>query len=131
MEKSKWGVHISHCCLMHGCKYGDEDCPVVTGEAVQEYTCESCDYAGIKSVTEMARQMKLQKPGQKKIEISVEADEKMAEQGTPYSWCVMKYREPDGWDYTEWVVTASGWSTSIEQAYKDAVGSLEKGQNTD
>lgn len=34
------GVHQAHCCKKHGCKYGDEDCPVVSGEIVQEYTCE-------------------------------------------------------------------------------------------
>jgi len=36
------GVHASHCCKWHGCKYGDEDCPVVTGEIEQEYLCEYC-----------------------------------------------------------------------------------------
>ena len=52
MDKSKWGVHASHCCALHGCKYGDKDCPVFSGEIKQEYTCESCDYDGIKSVEE-------------------------------------------------------------------------------
>jgi hypothetical protein len=28
---------------MHGCKYGDEDCPVLTGAVLQEFLCESCD----------------------------------------------------------------------------------------
>lgn len=37
-----YGVHISHCCKWHGCKYGDSDCPVVTGKVKQEYLCESC-----------------------------------------------------------------------------------------
>ena len=32
MEKSKWGIHEEHCCILHGCKYGDDDCPVVSGE---------------------------------------------------------------------------------------------------
>lgn len=36
------GVHISHCCKWHGCKYGDLDCPVVNGEVEQEYLCEDC-----------------------------------------------------------------------------------------
>ena len=36
------GVHISHCCKWHGCKYGDKDCPVVNGEVEQEYLCEDC-----------------------------------------------------------------------------------------
>ncbi len=38
------GVHAAHCCRLHGCKYGDEDCPVASGAIKQEYTCEDCDY---------------------------------------------------------------------------------------
>jgi hypothetical protein len=38
------GVHAAHCCKWHGCKYGDKDCPVVTGEVEQHYLCEDCDY---------------------------------------------------------------------------------------
>lgn len=38
----RYGVHQSHCCVHHGCKYGNEDCPVVSGEIVQEYACEDC-----------------------------------------------------------------------------------------
>ena len=36
------GVHASHCCKWHGCKYGDDDCPVVNGEVEQLYLCEYC-----------------------------------------------------------------------------------------
>jgi len=36
------GVHIGHCCLRHGCKYGDDDCTVETGNDKQEFPCESC-----------------------------------------------------------------------------------------
>lgn len=36
------GVHAAHCCKWHGCKYGDPDCPVVTGEVEQRYKCEDC-----------------------------------------------------------------------------------------
>ena len=39
---SKIGVHVSHCCKWHGCKYGDKDCSVVLGEAEQEWPCEYC-----------------------------------------------------------------------------------------
>lgn len=35
-------VHTEHCCKMHGCKYGDERCPVVDGTQKQSYPCESC-----------------------------------------------------------------------------------------
>jgi len=39
-EKSQ---HVTHCCIVHGCKYGDEDCPIVTGEAVQMHPCITCE----------------------------------------------------------------------------------------
>lgn len=35
-------AHQTHCCWLHGCKYGDDDCPVVTGELKQECACEDC-----------------------------------------------------------------------------------------
>ena len=38
-------VHTRHCCEIHGCKYGDKDCPVEMGIAKQEYDCEECYYA--------------------------------------------------------------------------------------
>ena len=38
----QWGVHATHCCTVHGCKYGHEDCPVEMGLVKQEYPCESC-----------------------------------------------------------------------------------------
>jgi len=45
MDKENYGVHKSHCCAIHGCKYGDKDCPVVSGEVFQEYECEECSDA--------------------------------------------------------------------------------------
>ena len=39
---SSIGVHASHCCRWHGCKYGDKNCPVVLGKVEQEYPCEGC-----------------------------------------------------------------------------------------
>ena len=41
------GVHTRHCCKKHGCKYGDEWCPVEHGPYEQEYPCEDCDYENI------------------------------------------------------------------------------------
>lgn len=43
MNKSKYGVHRTHCCKTHGCKYGDKDCPVVSGEIKQVYECQDGD----------------------------------------------------------------------------------------
>ena len=53
MDKSKYRVHATHCCIIHGCKYGDEDCPVESGEVKQEYICEWCDENGIESLSEL------------------------------------------------------------------------------
>ena len=35
-------VHTSHCCLRHGCKYSDNDCPVENGSKYQQFLCEYC-----------------------------------------------------------------------------------------
>lgn len=37
------GVHETHCCKVHGCKYGDRDCPVESGQLSAIYLCELCD----------------------------------------------------------------------------------------
>lgn len=34
-------VHDAHCCSTHGCKYGDEDCPVILG-IEPGIECEEC-----------------------------------------------------------------------------------------
>lgn len=41
VEKIK-DAHTEHCCLQHGCKYGDDDCTVITGKAEQSFRCELC-----------------------------------------------------------------------------------------
>lgn len=43
MSPNNEGVHATHCCTRHGCKYGDEDCPVVTKKVKQEYPCWECN----------------------------------------------------------------------------------------
>jgi mannose-6-phosphate isomerase len=40
-------VHTEHCCIFHGCKYGDNDCTVTTKLAAQSHPCEDCGYDGI------------------------------------------------------------------------------------
>ena len=37
-----FGVHQSHCCKKHGCKYGNENCPVENGSIEQDTPCERC-----------------------------------------------------------------------------------------
>ncbi len=36
------GVHQTHCCITHGCKYGNTDCPVLSGMFLQAHPCELC-----------------------------------------------------------------------------------------
>jgi 8-oxo-dGTP diphosphatase len=39
MDLKDWGVHVTHCCAVHGCKYGEDDCPVALGKVAQKYAC--------------------------------------------------------------------------------------------
>lgn len=41
-QPSPSGAHAGHCCILHGCKYGDIQCPVLNGSAEQEGPCEYC-----------------------------------------------------------------------------------------
>ncbi len=44
VEPRHYGVHATHCCTKHGCKYGyGEKCPVVNGTVEQVYPCFDCD----------------------------------------------------------------------------------------
>ena len=42
--EKKTDVHTEHCCIDHGCKYGDDNCTIVTGTKVQSYPCEECEF---------------------------------------------------------------------------------------
>lgn len=44
MKKSNKCVHTEHCCIVHGCKYGEKDCPVEDGSKKQSFTCEYCNF---------------------------------------------------------------------------------------
>lgn len=48
--KEQWGSHNTHCCEIHGCKYGNEDCPVVLGITQALYECEECNDTIIKEL---------------------------------------------------------------------------------
>jgi len=61
MDKNQYGVHRTHCCIKHGCKYNDKDCPVISGEIKQDYLCESCGYDGFKSIEELLNDIKITK----------------------------------------------------------------------
>jgi hypothetical protein len=42
--ESERNVHTEHCCIVHGCKYGDHDCPVQTKKQQQSSECEACSW---------------------------------------------------------------------------------------
>lgn len=42
MTKESNDVHTEHCCVTHGCKYGEADCSVATGAKQQSLPCEDC-----------------------------------------------------------------------------------------
>lgn len=42
MAVNNAGTHVTHCCGLHGCKYGNIECPVENGEATQAYPCQEC-----------------------------------------------------------------------------------------
>lgn len=35
-------AHTEHCCSKHGCKYGQADCTVATGQKEQSHPCDYC-----------------------------------------------------------------------------------------
>jgi hypothetical protein len=53
MKVDKVGIHRAHCCVLHGCKYGHKNCPVVTQQIKQEYLCEDCESEGDKTVKDV------------------------------------------------------------------------------
>ena len=53
MDKNQYGVHRTHCCIKHGCKYNDKDCPVVSGEIKQDYLCQDCRIDNINSMDDL------------------------------------------------------------------------------
>jgi len=40
-NSNSYGCHATHCCSIHGCKYGDRDCPAANGE-IKGVSCEDC-----------------------------------------------------------------------------------------
>lgn len=44
IDEDNKDVHTEHCCIYHGCKYGDYDCVVWRGYKPQSYPCETCHH---------------------------------------------------------------------------------------
>lgn len=73
MEKNKWGGHKSHCCTLHGCKYRDSDCPVVTNQVKQDYLCEYCSDDGFKELEDLEEFLQLKAQVEKAKEDKTES----------------------------------------------------------
>lgn len=57
------GTHAAHCCILHGCNYGQDDCPVNSGSVLQKYLCEECEDDGIESVEELLLRIRREEVG--------------------------------------------------------------------
>ncbi len=62
ITKLEQGVHRTHCCVVHGCKYGHPECPVVFDDLKQDYVCEECSevegWTTVEQVHQAAKQGK-------------------------------------------------------------------------
>ena len=38
-------LHLAHCCTVHGCAYGEFDCPVYVAKAEPYFSCPLCEAA--------------------------------------------------------------------------------------
>jgi hypothetical protein len=54
-------AHTEHCCAVHGCKYGDEDCTVFIAakkqEYIQSFPCIECGLDGFDTVLSMIKSL--------------------------------------------------------------------------
>lgn len=71
------GVHASHCCKQHGCKYSDEDCPVESGAVAQMYACETC-HRSIEECREMAGALRIEHPEREDAKTAADALDRLA-----------------------------------------------------
>lgn len=53
--------HETHCCIIHGCKYGENDaCPVYLAKVKQKFLCQICFdfvYNEIKTTSELHKEI--------------------------------------------------------------------------
>lgn len=47
MDERDVKVHAAHCCVLHGCKYNEEKCPVTNKIVKQKYICDECECEGL------------------------------------------------------------------------------------
>lgn len=53
-------VHTRHCCVHHGCKYGEEDsCPVYLGYKQQEFRCQDCVVGPVRPIKQSVLSLRI------------------------------------------------------------------------
>jgi hypothetical protein len=54
-------VHTEHCCAVHGCKYGDDNCTVFIAAKeqnyIQSFPCDECGRDGFETVLDMIKSL--------------------------------------------------------------------------
>lgn len=101
-------VHATHCCHRCGCKYGDEDCPVVLGGVVGisrsecDYCCDDTDIDAEQYVRELR-----------------ESHDRMLAEMKRYLPVLEKLEKDDDWNYFTdgtGIATANGYRDTIKRA---------------
>jgi len=60
---SEKDVHTEHCCVRHGCKYGEDFfCTVVQKKKPQSFICEHCAHEGIIDLNQLDAVLSGKKP---------------------------------------------------------------------
>lgn len=52
IEVNTW-EHMKECCVVHGCKFNDEYCPVVNASREQNWPCEKCNHEKIYTLEQL------------------------------------------------------------------------------
>ena len=131
MNKEKYGVHIAHCCYIHGCKYGDEDCPVVSGEVAQKYPCYDCD-EGTEPYTleeiELLRKTKSYRPTNKEMKQQIaDLEAKLAEKDKEIETLKAKLETAEYWNkkYDDCQQQLAEKEKEIERLKTNYVGGMQ------
>ena len=95
MSKENYGVHIAHCCYIHGCKYGDKNCPVASGEVAQKHLCYDCEEE-YESYTleeiELLRKTKSYRPTYKQLKDKItDLEVKLAEKDEVFHYAKLEW----------------------------------------
>jgi hypothetical protein len=113
MNQVSWDLHIENCCAVHGCKYGEEDCPIAAHEEVQKNICSTCSQKGIQSISHLHRVM----GGVETVltyQVEVQMNPNDAILMNPYHWTILVH------DKGTWRSVEEGHEDSPYRAFEEA-----------